>query len=624
MGRFRSRPGATYYDDLESYRSSAIKGGTVETRLFEIVDNVDSKHRIPWLTFVLGSGCLASTVAGGSPATSSVIDEVRRGLHAAGLSADDGVVTRVYGFLGSLTDKKLPDARSTGWLIDRANGTDPKAVPWSIAVAATLIAAIATTAFAECLYEGVYVVDRADKEVVSLPPAAESSPAVTAFRTWLSEVQQLIHAYTGPGAKSVAAYRTLLESVHAALGHATTRRLWRSQVEALTGFAWHFITDGTPIYPGWADMLLFQAANSVGNRVEFSRVPFLRRPVLENTRPLDDDSVLLERLRLVTQRSLQEDDGPRDVFYDQVARILVQQAEVRGQAGGGSQMPLATAFIASFDIELELALWSQILNDEGPIDAFAIVTPVYVIDDGTRHGVFNTELHWLWRTVTPSRGRSAADLIEKSRQPGDLPALSEWGLIDPTRQPISARAKGLPIVVHLAGAPLLDVDPGVMGLFDRDVAAVHHALLLDEHLATVQFAEDLLDQPGPGQLHKEFLRGSGKNGPTSPRFWAFVGTQLADPAIRFRLIANEMRALGDPTLQAARAYATESFDTGEEHGGVVINDWVPAAEREVFRWHGYDVVRGRAHDLIPDLTDFLDQTARRSARTENANAHGAA
>jgi len=230
-------------------------------------------------------------------------------------------------------------------------------------------------------------------------------------------------------------------------------------------------------------------------------------------------------------------------------------------------------------------------------------------------------LHWLWRFVTPGAGESPADLVGRA-EGTESPALGPWQVIDPRRRALDSTLQSVPIVIHLAGAPLLKMAQEVHALFGKPVGAVHHALLLDEHLATVQFAEDLLDTPGPGQLHGEFLRSSTASR-TAPRFWAFVGTQLADPAIRFRLIANELRALRAPDQHDQKVERSGSIGVGDEHGGVVINDWVPSAEREVFRWFGYDIVRGKAQDLIPDLDDFIVRAATRIT-PEEVTAHGAA
>ena len=622
MGRFRSAAGAKYWESLDGYREGVLRDGTPDTRLFEIVDQIDAESRVPWLTFVLGSGCLSPTDGGTTPDGLSVLAAVEEGLAASGLQVDRGLSLRASAFVDALIAKKLPDAVGMGWLDTRTHATDTRVVAWRIAAAAALVAAVATTVYAELMSGGTYVVDRADKEVARIPPGADFSTNLRELKELLAEVQRLVNAYGGGGQQSVQTYMTLLKSVGGSLGSATQPELWRSQVEALTGFAWHFITDGTPIYPGWADMLLFQAANSSLNQKEFTRVPFLRVPVVQNAKPLDENSVLLERLRRVTTRSLEGDDGARDEFYDRVAQVLLQQAQLRRR--GGSQLPLATAFIASFDLELELALWARIGEGHASVDSFAIVAPVYVVDKDAPRGGFNTELHWLWRLVTPGLGVSAKDLIARPEGTPGSPALGPWQRIDPSRR-LDRALEAVPSVVHLSGAPLLDMGDDVKDLFGDEVGAVHHALLLDEHMAAVQFAEDLLDSPGPGQLHGEFLRSStAPKGVAAPRFWAFVGTQLADPAIRFRLIANELRSLRAPSQQRVKSEVNQRFSGGDEHGGVVINDWVPAAEREVFRWFGYDVVKGRAQELVEHLDDFIEETSARIAYKEGGMDSGAA
>ncbi len=642
MGRFRSAPGAKYYDSLEDYRK-AQRSGNADTSLFEIVDAFDPQARLPWLTFVLGSGCLATTEPRNSATDDELSAVLHTGLENSGLDLDEGLTARVLAFFRALVDKKLPDSGGLSWVTRRASSTDPGVVAWEIAMVSCAIAALATSELARLMSDTAFVIDRADQEVVRI----DSDMDVSDFVEYLLRAQRTIASHPDAVEQDVAAYVTLLRSVQNGLMTARPE-LWRSQVEALTGFAWHFITDGTAIYPGWADMLLFQAAGSRLNADEFGRVPFLRRPVVENAKPLEKNSVLLERLREVTKRSLEGQDGARDDFYRRVARILLQQAGVR-KGGRDTRVPLATAFTASFDIELEIALWNAISAGETRTEAFAIVVPVYVVDKETPLGGLNTELHWLWRIVTPPRGSSAADLLSEDSSD---PALGPWSAIDPSKRGLPSRLTALPIIVHLAGAPLIPMGPTAKALFGERVGAVHHALLLDEHLATVQFAEDLLDKPGPGQLHGEFARGS-TSSVVSPRFWAFIGTQLADPAIRLRLVVNELRVFRHPDQseeeqerrdrlgarsqdadasrdqRAARGRSGAGDDGGagadatdEGHGGMVINDWVPAEEREVFRWFGYDIVRGKAEELIPDLDDFAEQAQKRI--DGRAVTHGAA
>ena len=615
MGRFRSAPGAKYYDSMDEYREGALHDGTPETSLFDIVEQFAPQRPVPWLTFVLGSGCLTPTEPTGTASDEEVAAVVHAGLEASGLDIESALEARVLTFFRALIDKKLPDSGGLSWVIARAGSSDPRVVPWSIAAIACVVAALATEELATLMNDSSYVVDRADKEVLRVPRHVD----VSLFAEHLVDAQRAIASYKSDDSQGVPAYLSLLKSVQNGVQSATNPELWRSQVEALTGFAWHFVTDGTAIYPGWSDMLLFQAASSKLNRGEFERVPFLRRPVVENAKPLDENSLLLERLRRVTNRSLEGNDGARDDFYHRVAAVLLQQAGVRMQ--GSSQFPLATAFTASFDVELELALWSAIAGGEAPVSSFAIVAPVYVVDPETTRGGFNTELHWLWRVVTPGGGGDAGALVAPSDEP-DSQALGPWQRIDMSRRVLDSSLRSLPIVVHLAGAPLLKMGSEVRELFSSPVGAVHHALLLDEHLATVQFAEDLLDTAGPGQLHSEFLR-SATTAPVAPRFWAFVGTQLADPAIRFRLLANELRLFRESDQLRQKSAHSDSTAIGSEHGGVVINDWVPAAEREVFRWFGYDIVRGTALDLVPDLDDYLTRAAIKIS-SERGSRHGAA
>ena len=625
MGRFRSAPGAKYHDSLDDYRN-AQRGGNATTTLFRIVDAFDPAGRLPWLTFVLGSGCLTNTEPQPTATDAEVRSALIAGLAASDLDLDPGLTNRVQDYFRALVAKKLPDSGALGWVARRAASTEPGVVAWPIAMISCAIAALATSELARLMTDTAFVIDRADQEVVRI----DSDVDVSDFADYLVRARRLIAQHAHSGEQDVAAYLTLLGSVHEGLT-GMRAELWRSQVEALTGFAWHFITDGTAIYPGWTDMLLFQAAGSKLNADEFTRVPFLRRPVVENARPLENNSVLLERLREVTKRSLQGDDGARDDFYERVARILLQQAGVR-KGGRDTRVPLATAFSASFDLELEIALWNAISRGETTRTSFAVVVPVYVVDEDAPLGGLNTELYWLWRTVTPPAG-SSPGLMLAEEPDGTDHVFGPWRVIDTVKPNLPSALTALPIVVHLAGAPLLPMGSGVEALFDRAISAVHHALLLDEHLATVQFAEDLLDKPGPGQLHGEFARASTSSF-ASPRFWAFIGTQLADPAIRLRLVANELRAFRQPDQTeeeqerqrrerrdessagaAGRPHDDEADGEGP-HGGIVINDWVPAEEREVFRWFGYDIVRGKAEDLIPDLDDFAVQAQGRIQRQE--------
>jgi len=628
MGTFRSTPGAGYYDSLQSYREHVFPGATDKT-LFEIVDRIGAANSVPWLTFVLGSGCLTPRPRALGTSAGELDDVVKSGLDAFGMTLGTWGLPRTTAFVRALIAKKLPDPGDTSWLIERSEIPEKAGTPWALATAATLIAALSTRVFAELMLEVPHVLGSADQEVIQYPdnssatklplPATHASliERLTEAQMRLDRLQRQQRASKDPSHGSVQAYVNLLKAVRDKLT-GPRPELWRSQVEAMTAFAWYFLTDGTSIYPGWADMLHFQAANSSANKVEFTRVPFLRRPKVESLQPIAEDSPLIGRLRRVTERSWEFDEGARDEFYEGVAAILLQQAEIRSgrQRGRGSMFPLATAFNAAFDVELELALWAEMRKSTSPTKSFAVVIPVYNVDPDPKQKPLDADLHWLWCKVTPNDNSPLPQMLEEPAD-GSTGARGQWYAIN-TAKALSRELESLPIVVHLAGAPLFEIkhvfaepsgdDDAARPAF-RSQTRTHHGLLLDENMATIQFTQDVRGLPG--QLHSEFIRSSDKNGPTAPRFWAFIGTQLADPAIRFRLIANELRSMGLADHETMIGDRLKGLTPGEEHSGVVVNAWVPPAEREVFRWHGYDVVQGKAQELLDDLKEFVDNVKTR-------------
>jgi len=650
MGTFRSTLLAGYHDDLTTYRKEVYRGKTNKS-LYEIVRHVGGQSKLPWLTFVLGSGCLAPTsgeAGDGTPAIDP--SQVWNALKSFGLdSTSQNEAVFASDFIRALVAEKLPEVKHLSWLSRRLVDHSATVISPGLALASSLVAALASKLFAAvwAMDDVHHVLDRSDKELIRYPTRPDGA-VVQPPGAWherlvsiLSRIGTHLDTWDGPDDRTVQAYRELLARVELQLTNPReafkrdpdrlkprTPSLWRSQVEALTAFAWYFLTDGTTIYPGWSDMLLFQAANSTENRTEFERVPFLRRPRVETLEPIAENAVLLTRLGRVTERSWADEEGARDVFYQQVARSLLQQASLRSSQseGEGSDFPLATAFNAAFDVELELALWTEIAAGRTPVNAFAAVIPVYAID-AEESSPFDAEIQWLWCKVVPQSGpHSLDDLLSDPSDDAEAKCRSPWYLVDRSA-PLPPELEALPIVVHLAGSPMFGIadvrtrpprTEESMSRREADEEAeeadrspfnastrLHHGLLLDENIATIQFAEDIRDLPG--QLHGDFLKSADQDGPTAPRFWVVIGAQLADPAIRFRLVANELRAIGDPEHERLVGHLRSNLGVGEEHRGVVINAWVPASEREVFRWHGYDVVKGRADELNADIEDFVNR-----------------
>lgn len=627
--RFRSRHSATYFPTLDGYKVSAA-GGSGETSLFELIRARDVRAgkadtAYPWITFVLGSGCLATR---GAARGSVDLDRLFRvGLEPMGdLVERFALAELAKEFIVELSALKLQQRPAQQLLAAQSVTADE--AKWPLAARAIVVAALATRLYTEGLNLTSRVLDRAEREQVMYSlnaPEMErlhariALPLLHLIRTPMRLEREAPHSHR--------AWQHLAAEVGSRLESTTEKSILRSHVELLTAFAWHFATADADIYPGWSDVLLFQAAEMADNTESFASIPSLRRPHVRNVAPLNADAWIHRLLRAVTERSWEQTDTARDSFYDSVAALLVQQAELRSASPEATiQWPLATAFVASFDVELEIALMSRLRADvemrSSSPDAFAVVLPVFLIDDSPTGGPFDTTLHWLWRRVGPFSAAARRDELD------DLLDGAGWRLLEGVD--VARELGDLPIVIHLSGAPLFTLPEAA----DRDFlkhGRLRHALLLDENMALVQMAADLAGRTG--RLPREFTRDSGAPDVGS-RFWTFIGTQLADTGVRLRLVSQELATLLNPEVRigdAARSREAEVVvpgDAGEDaptradRVGLIVNDWAPATERQVFHWQGLDVVKARSTELIADFASMKmkldEQRAARSRSRQDA------
>lgn len=91
MGTFRSGLRATSHVDLRAYRK-VLGGDDGTSKLFDIVRLLGGQAH-PWLTFVLGSGCLASAPTHAPGAEALDETDVRRGLEEFGIPFTRGTTT---------------------------------------------------------------------------------------------------------------------------------------------------------------------------------------------------------------------------------------------------------------------------------------------------------------------------------------------------------------------------------------------------------------------------------------------------------------------------------------------------------------------------------------------------
>lgn len=577
-----------------------------------IDSSVDEEQRstiYPWVTFVLGSGCLAdekgrSEGAGSDSdvrsAVEALVDVALAPLQEVQRLRDRFSELRVLtiDFVLETAGERTPGqvrawASQTSQLrarIDDRFLTEEDRQRAARAHESHRLGMIAAlgAALAARLYLDVTVITRtslapSQREFVEFdidqhPQLARIDVSV---RQPLREVAKYIGTLVPRGASPAgSALQGIVKSI------AEQKRIAREQVEVLRSFAWHFLTSGTNIYPGWADILLFQAAESDTESGMFLDVPMLRRPGLKDLADFrGSEAWLSRRLHEVTRLSWEEQsdgsDSDRETFYRAVAQTLVVQAELNVRS---ADAPLATAFISGFDLELDMALLRGLRGAEGAPDRFAVVVPVYLVRDADTS--YDTTLHWVWKFVDAG-GEPSLDCL---LGPG------EWKTVGSgIRQDLA----GVPVVVHLSGAPLIDVE----SVSCLAAGKVRPALLLDENTSLIQVALDLrpvdgrlpdalsADPPPPQEGSLQF----------SPRYWMFVGAQLADPSVRLRLLSREIASQwGKADERPDRKRRRIPID----ERGVVVNAWSPVAERQLFHWQGFGVVRAMAYELVKDIEEL--------------------
>lgn len=391
-------------------------------------------------------------------------------------------------------------------------------------------------------------------------------------------------------------------------------------MQALAEFTWFCLTakvDESALYPGWSDMLL-DLSNHDGTDTATceGRVGV---PMFTNVNSAAD--LIRDRYWRITTKSL---DHPND-FFQTIATLLNTQYDIYtklvGEAATGNrpgQSPQATAFVTSFDIELELAL----LREGQP---FALAFPVNVVVEEKDGHDRVIQTCWLALQVPATGDVSAKERLDDIHQPsGHLSIFTA-----------STRIEG-PLVVHLAGCPLVELPKlsvDALALRDaiceicreeldsvvdgqvprtlkgselrkfRDETAVRvkermrlwHAIILNEHDGVIQSALDLLPENAAYGLPSRVAQGEAKYGWN--RYWMLLGVQMRDSAIRQR-IATLVSSLPHNGANKLAEYGSVNST------GVAINSRLAELEKDLLFWSGFDVVRGdvtQAKELLGDL-----------------------
>jgi hypothetical protein len=385
-----------------------------------------------------------------------------------------------------------------------------------------------------------------------------------------------------------------------ATGRYQQRELHSYHLRLITEVAWYFLTLGTPIYPGWTDLLLALmleegARSDRSFRSARPRYPDLRdlpKLVAGVYEPATKTSWDMTIARLqsgggdVSSADWSEidvDKGRTRVnLYWAAAEVLWAQAQAcQGIPKHQGPLPPTAAFVTSFDLELDMALLATARGRK-----FRVALPVHLIHQIDKESA-QAELCWLIADVVPG---------SQNLDPGDLTALRSpvnWRLLTSEFDP--AELRSTPIVIHLSGCPLFSLpepgNPAGRGAFrqilvdlgeapakqdqgqgdqersqDDSDAEQHrkhgfvHAVTVDEYLALRQSEAELIwsswDPRNSGARRNRALpQDLMINGLDNPRFWISMGVPVGDAAIRHRLISQLTRqrivALGSPDRTSA-------------------------------------------------------------------------
>lgn len=563
-----------------------------------------SASQVPWITFVLGSGCLSAwdSVTGADatkPDFHAVLRDSLRSIcsHFPALYLDDLVVS----YAEALVKERTGDEEATLADVNVRTDIQPPYYSSRVLLAATLV----TRLYAALLHTSMHVLGRADREEVTIDLSGADAGVIGAeILSPLSEVLREL-ADTHSDRSSQQAMSKLAEAITVSIQRHVLRR---THVELLTAFSWYFLTEGTTVYPGWSELMLFQALEDDNVFMDPSvlATDSNLRPRMSDVREQAD--WVYRRIVKVTNDSWQSRDklvrgtGPdleteRDRFYDLIARLVDQQAKARNHLPdrGIGAPPLPVCFVTSFDLELEMALWASGID-------FIVVLPVFAVEDN--HGD-STSVHWLWAKVCPEPMKADfAGIASEEDDAAQSPAFlmlpdglvnpSEWKRLVRGTLPAEISGGTCPVIVRLTGSPLMSLPAAGALKLPRSTVGVRHALVLDEYTAINQSAQDLRQLGLPRELTEQ--RASG-----APRFWMMLGAQVGDTGVRLRLMAQQLAARMKNSTKSAAVQRLEESAPTMTRMGVLINDKSQNSDRDLFLWHDFDVVDGRHTDRLGDL-----------------------
>lgn len=556
-------------------------------------------EQFPWLTLVIGSGCLELDDHAG-PGLVALVKAVKAALpaSAATYASIETRKTLVAEYLASLHRLRVSQPAQAVAAIDETEAVNPvgeaeavapvdeaeKVTVSAVAAQLSLCTALVTKIYHQVRAAGPQAIGRwwAREEAVLGPDrliareikAALIAPALEELVVLGQQLREAGDVVFGSRVASQTVQH-LVDSVHATLSNEGAVRL--EPLRALTEINWVALTRGSSIYPGWSEVLLrltLQLGQAPGEGVA-GRSLGARPHISDHTRVLERlKEIFHPPAKLSWNQPIGKDASDRDRFYRTAASILHAQVEftvrlVDHEPHSRSLVPLPTTFVTSFDLELETALWRI-------GKPFWIVSPAHVADDSN---VARSQLVWLAAKVVPEVGCALTTLTDER----------DWRVASQVLHDPFGLERREPIVVRLAGSPLLKIQenprdsPELLEDLKNVGFDVDHnlqllpAFIVDEYTSMRQSQAEVFwatkEPPDKGSSQTRGLPDSltADAGPKGgKRVWLALGVQVDDAAIRQRVfshisvteIVRRFRSTGSglrsfQTMEEARNYVKD-------------------------------------------------------------------
>jgi hypothetical protein len=592
------------------------------------------RHGFPWITLVLGSGCLEASQDISGTEIREVPAIVQR-LLAEEPPLPDGTNSAklASAFAASLIADRLGPSALPGFHDGEAMAEpdDPRRASDASfedkidrkTAQLLLCAALLTRLYHLASAAAPDALSRTGHDRVSMPTGWAGSAELQsdALQPTLELLEKLMASvnHSSPATEDAVldqALRKIDESLRSPRSRPSLRV---ADIQLLTELCWYFLTEGTSVYPGWNDLLLHLSTRTPP--ALFDR--WLPRPAFDD---IDAACRFVEdRYRDATRRSweqlVDEDQSDRERFYATVAGVLRQQAALRRSTPQSSpvQPPIASAFVTSFDLELEMAMWRS------STEPFVIAVPMNLLQDITEPAAAHlASVCWLGCLIRPDHSIPQAQQLEKLRAPAE----EDWFLLGGgTRYELTYG--NYPVVVRLSGSPLMkaprlwtedgsrwnDLCHQLLDAYHIELPAdsqnpnpaspelrMAHVALLDEYSAMQHAASEFFVYQ-PGQSNERVRHGlpaalTGTRGSAFARFWMMMGVQVSDSSIRYRF-ASQMTVPRNIDGESVKAPPTPL------RAGLVVNWRTDDTFRDLLGWYNFDVVTDRCENFQTDLQHYL-------------------